>query len=374
LSLKYQNVISEINMQYIQNKIFPSMAKIISYVFMFLTITFTGVSLASDYDYMPTKDLNTFSLYLENDYFANTDSNYTSGLKLTWSSAIHADYPKKIYPHKLFYPIIKRLPFGQTPDRKKNITFSLGQSIFTPDNIEKPEIVKDDRPYAGITYIELGFHSIRPREMNTIELYLGLVGPHSYAEQIQKAVHQMFDDIEPKGWDNQLKDEPVIDIIFEYKKKISQSEAKAGFGYDCILNTGGGIGNLMTYYNLGLTLRIGYNMPRDFGNFPIRTVSSYNATFDNDDPRYSKETKIGIQWFISSEGRAVFHNIFLDGNTFRETPHKVDREVIVGDVMTGIGVIVGSAQFTVAYVYRTKEFETQKDAQKFGSINLSISY
>ena len=39
------------------------------------------------------EDLNAFAIYLENDYFAGEDGEYSSGLKLTWSSALRENYP-----------------------------------------------------------------------------------------------------------------------------------------------------------------------------------------------------------------------------------------------------------------------------------------
>ena len=315
----------------------------------------------------------TLSLYLENDIFTSgEDGGYSNGLKLTWSSGILADYPKDVWPHRWLYPIIKLVPFEKFADRRKNVTFSLGQNIYTPADIDKDPPDEDDRPYAGITYFSLGFHSRLERQMDTIELTLGLVGPDSYAEQCQKTVHKIFDDIEPKGWDHQLNNEPVIGIVYEHKKRMIQSGLDAGFGYDCVLNTGGGLGNAMTYYNLGLTFRFGWNLPNDFGNFPIRTVSSFNAASDKNARRYASN-KIGIQLFAGVEGRAVLYNIFLDGNTFTDSP-SVDKKPIVADYMTGISISHGPVQLSFAYVIRSKEFETQEKTQSFGSINLSFSY
>lgn len=321
-------------------------------------------------------DLSTFTMYLENDCFAGRekDGGYTNGLKFTWSSAVSAEYPPHVWPHRWLYPVIKWLPFEQSEDRK-NITFSIGQNIYTPQDIEAEEVVKDDRPYAGITYMEMGFHSRRQRAMDTVELFFGLVGPHSYAEQAQKFVHRVINDINPRGWDNQLNDEPVIDIIYEHRKKIIQSGNNGGwgFGYDSILNSGGALGNALIYYNLGLGFRIGLNLPQDFGDFPIKPASSYNAAFDAKDPRYSKEKKIGIYLFSSIEGRAVLHNIFLDGNTFSNS-HSVTKNLLVGDYAAGIGLMRGRGKISFAYVYRTQEFETQKEAQQFGTISVSYSY
>jgi len=314
---------------------------------------------------------NTFGIYLENDYFAGTDSGYSSGLKLSWSSAVQDQYPEYAFPHFLFYPLIKHLPFEKRPDRQRNITFSLGQNIFTPEDIETEEVVKDDRPYAGISYLTMGFHTRLPRQMDSIEVLLGLVGPSSGAEGCQKAVHQVFDDIEPQGWDNQLENEPVIGLMYEHKKKLTAPDPNGGLGYDVILNTGGGLGNALTYYNLGLMFRTGWNLPNDFGVMPIRPISSFNGAVENRDGRLA--SKIGIQFFASVEGRAVLRNIFLDGNTFTDS-HSVDKNPVVGDAMTGVNINLGPGQLSFAYVIRSKEFDTQKEGQKFASINLSFAY
>lgn len=314
---------------------------------------------------------NTFGIYLENDYFADTDSGYSSGLKLSWSSGIEDEYPKDIWPHRWLYPLIKKIPFEKKPDRQRNITFSLGQNIFTPEDIETEELVEDDRPYAGITYLSLGFHSRLMREMDSVEVTMGLVGPNSYAEECQKAVHQVFDDIEPKGWDNQLKNEPILGLVYEHKKKLTEPDPDAGLGYDMIFNTGGGIGNALTYYNLGLLFRTGWNLPNDFGVMPIRPISAWNSATGNRNGRLS--SKIGVQFFVSVEGRAVLRNILLDGNTFTDS-HSVDKKPVVGDAMAGVNISLGRGQLSFAYVSRSKEFDTQNKAQQFASINFSYAY
>jgi len=46
----------------------------------------------------------------------------------------------------------------------------------------------------------------------------------------------------------------------------------------------------------------------------------------------------------------------------------------VATFVAGIGIIIQRFKITYAYVCRTKEFKTQHDEQKYGSITLSISY
>jgi lipid A 3-O-deacylase len=92
--------------------------------------------------------------------------------------------------------------------------------------------------------------------------------------------------------------------------KIMQLGDGNGFGFDGIFNNGIGLGNANTYYNLGLNLRFGYNIPNDFGNFPIRPATSMNTAFGSRDPRYSIKHPFGIYLFASAEGQAVLRNIF----------------------------------------------------------------
>lgn len=337
---------------------------------IWMTAVFPGICLGQ---VGSGQDLNTFSLYIENDYFAHEDAEYSSGVKLTWSSAIKDEYPKDVWPHKWLYPLVKYFPFEKYPDREKNITFALGQNIYTPEDIESEEVVKDERPYAGITYFSMGFHSRLDRHMDTVEVSVGLVGPGSYAEECQKAVHRIFEDIDPQGWDNQLNNEAILELMYEHKKKMSESGGGSGFGHDLIFTTGGGLGNALIYYNLGLGFRFGWNIPNDFGRFPIRTVSSFNSAVAKAAAPSSDSSPFGAQIFLSAEGRGVLHNIFLDGNTFSDS-HSVDKKPVVGDFMAGINLSYGPTQLSAAFVVRSKEYETQDKAQKFGSINFTFSY
>jgi len=45
-----------------------------------------------------------------------------------------------------------------------------------------------------------------------LSLYLGAVGPIAFAEESQTAVHSVLSSDDPKGWDNQIENEPVFKI------------------------------------------------------------------------------------------------------------------------------------------------------------------
>src|SRR6478736_5153923 len=75
----------------------------------------------------------TFSTYFENDLFAGTDRYYTNGVKFSWSSTDLAKFSDTPYASPLL-PLLNAIPFVNKPDYQKNLTFSIGQNIYTPDN------------------------------------------------------------------------------------------------------------------------------------------------------------------------------------------------------------------------------------------------
>lgn len=321
-------------------------------------------------------DLNrgfrSFSLYVENDVFADSDDQYTSGLKLTWSQYGLSELPADAWTHRWLYPVVRRLGFGNLGNQSAALTFSVGQAIYTPEDIESRELIRDDRPYAGITYAAMNFHRKTRKRMHSFGLCAGIVGPHSYAEQMQTFSHDFLNSHATNGWDHQLEDEPVICLIYDYKRKVLRTNPGSGIGGEAIFHTGGGLGNVRTFYNLGMLLRYGWNVPTDFGNFPIQPATCFNGDMCAHSGESAKK-RFGIHLFLSGCSQVVFHDIFLDGNTFRDS-HSVDKEPVVGIFTGGLGLAYGKVKLILAYVCRTKSFKKQKDPEIFGSVHLSFHY
>lgn len=317
---------------------------------------------------------STVSLYVENDFFAGTDQGYTSGLKLAWISPDLTEYQENKRIPKWSYPLIRRLPFINRPGRQRALSMSMGQNIYTPKDIEQPDLVVNDRPYAGITYLTLGFHSRNERRVDTVDFAFGIVGPHSYADDTQTILHNWFEATEPEGWSHQLKDEPVLNVFYRGIWKVIKSELGNGFGVDLVVNVGGGLGNVATYSDAGTEVRFGWNLPNDFGTFMIRPACGSNVPYDEHDPRFfSSRRRVGIHLFGALGGKAVLRNIFLDGNSFRDS-HDVEKRIFVGNAMWGIGLIVHHFKLSYAYVHQTKEFKTEEDGQIYGTITVSYLY
>ena len=317
--------------------------------------------------------LGTFSFYVENDLVSETDSSYTSGMKLSYISPDLTEYIESGKLPDWSQPYICKLPFINKPGLKRNLSFSIGQSIYTPEDISSKELVGNDCPYAGWTYFGVGFYSKNDWCLDSLEIQLGIVGPESFAEETQKFVHKLIGSKRPEGWDNQIKNEPGLAFVYERKWRIVQAEVAGGLDFDAIPYLGGTLGNVYTYANTGIEARLGWNIPVDFGTCLIRPAGDTNAPMNENDPRLSIGHDISLYIFALIDGRAVLHNIFLDGNTFTNS-HSVDKKHFVADVGGGIGLIINRFNLTYTHVLRTKEFNGQQNNHVFGSIILSFSY
>ena len=121
------------------------------------------------------------------------------------------------------------------------------------------------------------------------------------------------------------------------------------------------LGNLYTYASAGYSVRWGDEAP----GIPTLTP--------NPSSRYHMTGNNGWQWYLfaSVDGYYMAQNLTLDGNTFRNSRHSVDRKEWVGDVSAGLALAWEDWQVTYAAVQRSREFDGQEEQDKFGSITLS---
>ena len=315
----------------------------------------------------------TFTFLFENDLFGDTDQQYTNGINLGWLSPDLNQYRDNPQVPRWAVRVAEKLPFINTPNAQHNVGFSIGQQIFTPEDTQTRTLVRGDRPYAGWLYGGLAFISKSETRLDTLEVQAGVIGPFSLAEEAQNLVHELRDLPSPNGWEHQLKNEPGLALIYNRKLRYLRSRNATGFGYDFIANGGGAVGNVYTFVNAGAEARVGWNLPADFGTSLIRPGGESNAPTAINDPRLGNSQPFGIHAFVAITGQFVMRDIFLDGNTFRDS-HHVDKELLVGDLVIGAAVLVKHVKLSYAKVFRSKEFESQNDYHTFGSVSLSLTF
>ena len=312
-------------------------------------------------------DAWTFNFYFENDLFTNTDQQYTNGVRLSFvspdiDSFVDDDtlpqWQRDINRYLTYFDPTTE-GFGQAPSRR--FIFTVGQEMYTPADRERRTADPNDRPYAGWLYAGFGYHTATARKMNSLEVNLGMVGPASLAHQSQDFIHDLRGFKKFKGWDNQLHNELGVQLLFEQKQKLMYEVLNKRWQHDFITHTGGSFGNVKTYLNAGAEYRIGWNLPHDFGTSALR------------DPRFSSQNYWGVHAFVSLDGRWVLRDIFLDGNTFQDSP-SVDKKDFVADAAYGVAATYEKWKMSISHVYRTQEFDEQDGGHNFGSIAVSYSF
>lgn len=336
---------------------------------------------------------------LENDMFFGTDQNYTSGVGL---NLVSHDIPGKLRPGCLPAPLRLHASLIQflNPgfwidsddfDASQNVTLKFGQSMYTPEDDSSTKLIPDDRPYAGLLYMGLAWNRRKQttdgQEMlDTREITLGVIGPWSLAEQTQNLVHDLRGINRFHGWDHQLHNEPAFQIAMDrkYKDYRGTGAVLPGFSVDAIRSMGLRLGNIETSATLGIEGRIGWNLPNDFGSYPIRPGAENrppSAASLHGSPNMAipptRRPRPGVHLFGIVEAKAVGWDFSLDGNLFRES-HSVTRQPWVAQAAFGVsaqGIVAGHGyRLAVMRVYRTREFEEQETNQAFGSVALSVEF
>ena len=219
------------------------------------------------------------------------------------------------------------------------------------------ELVRDDRPYAAWLYHSLGYHIVVDESSLVIEASGGIVGPWALGELLQNGWH----DIMPggpvehaNGWAHQLHHEPGLLLAVEYRRRFA-----LGRWADAIPRTAVVAGNVHAHWSVGGEVRLGFNLPEDFGCDLIRAGTGNVVR-----PR----APFSFYLFGSMDGRAVARNIFLDGNSWQDS-HSVRKRPLVWDLNAGLALNWRRFRLIYTQNYRSMEFYGQKGRDVFGSVS-----
>jgi len=304
------------------------------------------------------KDKNTLSFVMENDIF-HSDRYYTNGVRASWlvTPGKKTDWAIRAAGLVPFFPIQSIV----------HANYTIGQNMYTPTDITVQNPPSDDRPYAGWLYGSVGLIAETGQRLDQLEMTVGVVGPASFADETQTFVHKTMHIDEPQGWSHQLKNEPGIILTYQRSWRSFVSESFAGMPFDVTPHAGGVLGNVFTYINTGVTLRIGKKLPSDYG--PPRIQPSLPSS-----GFFNPQKSFGWYLFAGAEARAVARNIFLDGNTFRDG-ESVDKEPLVGDIQAGVVMTMQNVRIAYTHVIRSREFKAQiSHRQDFGVVSVSMQF
>lgn len=300
----------------------------------------------------------TCTVLVENDVFTGTDRHYTNGLQLSYLSGEDA-VPRFIRRFAELMPYV-------ADNAVLRAGYVLGHNIYTPNDTASTVPPSGERPYAGYLYGGFAVVAESPKILDTWELDLGVVGPSAQGEFVQNEFHRLIGAPQARGWAYQLQDEPTINLTHERKWRELWSFPALGVEVDVTPHLAAALGNVTSYLGTGLTARVGSGLKRDFGTPRIRPSLPGSAFF-------LRKDRIDGYLFAGADGRTVLNNLFLDGNTFRDSPG-VGSKTWVGDLQVGLVVLFPQARLTYSYVYRSQEYSGQDKADRFGALSLSARF
>jgi hypothetical protein len=342
--------------------------KFLLFVFLVLGLFIRSVSFSHAQDSVrqsvlknieEAEDRRLLTLVEENDILASgDDGNYTHGTRL-----IYREMGKKPPIITKLVHLIPSLELNETTSS----SYSLGHNIYTPQDITNPNPQPNDRPWAAFLYTSIGLTTASDDYVDSVEMTVGVLGPMASGESIQKQVHKFIDTRNPQGWEHQLHNE--LGFFFTWNRRWPQTLLyKTGdIAWSLEPNIAFALGNVYTYAGSGVVLKISPWESR-WQELPIQVSPSIpsGGLF------YHSQ---GWDWFAFTglQGRLVGRNIFLDGNTFKESP-SVDKKPLVFDTSIGIAFTYEKWRLSYIIVNRSKEFKGQEKKSRFGSISLNYRF
>ncbi len=294
------------------------------------------------------------SMTLDNDVFIGQDDGYTNGLYI----AQHEVGAGKNSPSHGF--LMRHFSKFIASDADFSInSYTLGQTMMTPEDITVEQPDPNDIPYSGMLFLSNTHISGHENVADKFGFTIGIVGPASMAEQSQKIVHEIIDGQEPMGWVYQLKNE----LVFQFdrgriwRKWLGETAQNADFVFLTDLS----IGTIETSVSSSVFLRFGQNL-----RYTYVTPSLHSN-------RTSNPIAVGGGWFayVGLRAKYLARQIFIDGNTFRDDSPSADLDH--SQFSLSLGATYSWKDYSVSFALENSHvFEEAPEAvSRYGSLTFA---
>lgn len=284
-----------------------------------------------------------------------SDRHYTNGVKVV--GAFHPAFADQL---------ATELPtLGEDFSRAQTAAgVVVGQNIYTPRDDRATELIPDDRPYAGWVYLGGFLQRANGNVLDHVEFDLGLVGPYSGAREAQDMFHDLIGVDKFQGWDHQLETEVAFNFVLQRRVRWLRGDV-GSWVWDLTPHVGTTLGTVNINLAAGATARIGWQLPEDFGPGNIGHPLDYAS---------ARVDEQAVYLFTRAEGKAVARDLFIQGNTFRDS-HGVTAEPLVGSLAWGLAWQI-NRRCVLAYsqTFLSKEFKGQENHDSYGSYQLTFAF
>jgi lipid A 3-O-deacylase len=203
-----------------------------------------------------------FRLHYENDFFTARDFYYSQGINLEFCSP-----PLINNPVNLLLPKMKNscTTFG----------LALEHAVYTPSSIRNTDIMFNDHPFAAYIMLKTFLISIDTLHSQRLSstVSIGGIGPVAAGDAMQKSIHKWLKNIEPLGWEHQIKNDIILNYELNYERQLYKY--KSCFQLSSLVKIQAG--TLMNNAQIGCTVLSGkFNSPyASFESTPQKTLRLY---------------------------------------------------------------------------------------------------
>ncbi len=300
---------------------------------------------------------------VENDFFTNSDNNYTNGIGITWvSDAVDTEKDNFVGRWTRFWSF---LPHVADSEYKTYASWSLAQEMNTPNDIRDPNPSLDDQPYSGILYVDSTLYAHKRDWTYAWQLKLGVVGPASQADDVQREFHHMIGADKPQGWDTQLPNEPIINVSYSVAHLAAMGRTGESAEWRVVPVATAGIGNYFTGVGIGVYGEVGLNLVDALGITALRSGLNAASTIG-----VGPQDHWSVSFFGGVGAYGVAYYLPLDGTMFHDS-RSVNSEPVIG--MGSFGFCVRREQFVLSYALTlfSETFDTQRQGTDFGTVSMS---
>lgn len=306
---------------------------------------------------------NYLTLTFENDIFVAQDDGYTAGLQLSWARGPFVNFGGDNTTPLLTALAPAWIKGGD--DYLRGVSHKVVMLMLTPRDLRVAVPAPGEQPYAGVLYWRTDVVRFNDQHADRAWLSLGLVGPASGAEQAQTLIHHFTASENPRGWDTQLRNEPVFAVgaARQWRHWLLGDDER---GMDAVLLAAGSLGNLETQLDGGVLLRGGHAISRSFPTASLLPGRDVNPLAGS--PRIAANIFAGILW------RYQVWTVVLDGNLDGNSGSTVNRRPNQYYYAGGVTWSWGDLGFLLSVAKSSRLFKEAPEGDSFGSLSLTWRY
>lgn len=247
---------------------------------------------------------------------------------------------------------------------KKIVTLGMGQYMYTPYLAYVPNKADHDRPFAGYLFFDLTLDKFyKNKSLFQMSYQVGIVGPASQAEWIQKWVHSTFKLPATAGWEYQIQNIPAVTIHALYLKNWVYTLHRR---LDVNLFAQANAGTVFDDAGLGVVSRIGFK--------PLNALSNSGLFHSNIDKLRSSSKE--FYFFIKLSLSYVAYDATIQGSLFNnKSPVTFKSKPFVAGLQVGINWCTKRFNFGYSFTYLTKAVDNNRvTADKYGTIAMAYRF